>query len=83
MIYVITALYDKAACAYGRPWSNGTLGLAVRGFTDEARNPESELFKHLSDYDLYELGRFDDSSGSFDLLDKPKLVLQGASFIND
>jgi hypothetical protein len=35
------------------------------------------MFNHPDDFDLYELGRFDDVTGRFDLHDDPKVVAIG------
>lgn len=74
MKLVVCSLFDRGVQAYGRPMFVSHINQAVRSLTDETNNPESELNKHPDDYDLYELGEFDDSHARFVLYDDPKFV---------
>lgn len=73
----VLSVHDRAINAFGRPFCVPAVGAAVRGFTDECKNPDSEIGKHPDDYSLYHLGSFDDSSGAFVLFPQPKFVLKG------
>ena len=66
MRYKIVCVRDRAADVYGQPIFVSSLGAALRSFGDEVNNKESVFSKHPDDYDLYELGEFDDSSAVFD-----------------
>lgn len=79
----ICSLFDRAIAAYGRPMFVPAVGAAVRSLTDEANNPESELSKHPEDYDLYDLGFFDDADASFTLRDKPLFVVSTKSLMKN
>lgn len=81
MKLIICSLFDRAIQAYGRPFFVPHVNAAVRGFTDEVNNPQSDLFKHPADYDLFQLGDFDDSDGSFALLKKPEFVIAAKSVL--
>lgn len=78
---VITAVRDRAADSFGQPIFTASIGQAIRAFSDEinrqAPPQENALFAHPEDFDLYELGSFDDGDGSFELLDKPRQVAIG------
>lgn len=79
MKLLIATVKDRAAEAFGRPMFVPSLGVALRSFTDEINRSDSnnQLYNHPDDFDLYELGVFDDQTGTFDLLPHPKLVVLG------
>ena len=79
MKYVLVSVHDRAAECFGRPMFVVSLGQAIRSFTDEVnRNHEdNQMYRHSNDFDLYNLGLFDDSTGLFEL-HKPELTLRGA-----
>ena len=78
MILGIYAIKDRAADAFGRPFFCPTDGVAIRSFMDEVgrQDPENQLFQHPDDFDLYRLGSYDDSDGSFSE-PVPKLLTLG------
>jgi len=57
------SVYDTKAEAYGTPFFMGSRGMAIRAFSDLVNDPKSFVFKHPSDYILFECGEFDDSNG--------------------
>jgi len=79
MILNICTVKDRAADAYGRPMFVPSTGVAIRSFSDEINrnNAENQLYNHPDDFDLYELGQFDDNTGLFTLHDQPKLLSLG------
>lgn len=79
MKLVLCTVKDRAADAYGRPMFVPSVGVAIRSFSDEVnrKDPDNQLFNHPDDFDLYELGEFDDNTGLFDLHDQPKLLSLG------
>jgi hypothetical protein len=56
-----------------------SVGVAIRSFSDEVnrKDPENQLHNHPDDFDLYELGEFDDNTGLFALHEQPKLLSLG------
>lgn len=82
MIYKIVAVHDRAAAAYGRPIFALAIGQAIRSFQDEIRRvaPDNEMNRHPEDYDLYELGEFDDNTGQFTSLSSPIQIAIGKHF---
>lgn len=76
MRYKMFSVRDRAADMFGRPFFANTTGAAVRSFTDEINNAQSELAKHPEDYDLYEIGYFEDEFGTV-TADTPKMVAIG------
>jgi len=79
MIQYICTVKDRAADAYGRPMFVPSTGVAIRSFSDEInRNAaDNQLYNHPDDFDLYELGSFDDNTGLFSLCEQPKLLSLG------
>jgi len=78
---LIFAVYDLKAEAYGNPMFFTARGLAVRGFTDAAKDPQSPLAQHPGDFALHELGTYDASSGEFKSHSVPKFVVSAASAV--
>lgn len=79
MIQFICTVKDRAADAFGRPMFVPSTGVAIRSFSDEINrnNADNQLYNHPDDFDLYELGQFDDNTGLFTLHDQPKLLSLG------
>jgi len=79
MLSVIVSVKDSAAEAFGRPMYLQSLGVAIRSFTDEVNreDKDNQLFNHPDDFDLYELGVFDDSIGRYELRDNPSVIVRG------
>lgn len=67
MRYVVFSLYDKAAAAFGIPMFMQNKGVAIRSFGDEVNRKDqtNNLHNHPEHFELYELGWYDDSSGTF------------------
>lgn len=72
---------DSASQAFGRPFYAPHAGVALRSFGDECNNPESDFNHHPEDYELFELGVFDDSDASFEIYSKPKPLGVGKQFL--
>ncbi len=75
MIQIIVSVKDTAAQAFGRPVFVPTTAVAVRSFRDEVNRPDSkeDMAQHPDDFELYELGSFDDSTGKIECTE-PRLV---------
>ena len=65
MIHIACAVKDSAVQAFNRPFFVPTTAVATRSFTDEVnRNAsDNQMFAHPDDFELWEVGRFDDESG--------------------
>jgi hypothetical protein len=79
MKLVLCSVKDRAADAFGRPMFVPSVGVAIRSFSDEVnrQDADNQLFNHPDDFDLYELGEFDDNTGQFALHELPKLLSLG------
>ncbi len=79
MKLVLCTVKDRAADAFGRPMFVRSIGEAIRSFSDEVnrKDADNQLYNHPDDFDLYELGEFDDNTGLFSLHEQPKLLSLG------
>jgi len=79
MNLVIVAVKDRAADAFMRPFFVPTPAMAVRSFMDEVQReaPDNQLFHHSDDFDLYEIGIFDDSNGRIVSHEDMKVLMLG------
>ena len=79
MILTIVSIKDRAADAFNRPFFVPTANMAIRSFMDEVNRdyPENQMFVHPDDFDLYEIGIFDDSNGRIESYADMKLLIQG------
>lgn len=83
MIQMIVSVKDTAAQAFGRPVFVPAIAVAVRSFRDEVNKPGSseDLARHPEDFELYELGSFDDSTGVISVVG-PSLVVRAKDLID-
>lgn len=67
MIMIVVAVRDRVANVFGQPHYVLSVGGAIRAFGDEINRqaPDNQFSKHPMDYDLFQLGTFDDHDGSF------------------
>lgn len=69
---------DVKAEGFNIPFFQPTFGLAERMFKELCQDEKSTLYKNPEDFSLYYLGEFDPRSGSLNLVDQPKHVLDAA-----
>lgn len=85
MKLVIVAIRDRAVNAFGMPNFVPALGGAMRSFADEVNRKDSEgrnqLSAHPEDFDLFELGTYDDQEAVFELLERPRQVAVGKDLV--
>lgn len=83
MKVVIVALKDRATDTFGVPSFVPHLGGALRSFADEVnrKGEGNQLAAHPEDFDLFELGVYDDSKGSFEVLERPRQVAVGKDLV--
>lgn len=67
MKQVIVAVRDSAMGSFARPFFVPTVAVAVRSFTDEVNrvDPQNQMNVHPEDFELHQLGEFDEESGQF------------------
>jgi len=81
MKYVVVAVHDRALDAYNRPFMVPTRGAAIRAFGDEINKKEGQMRGHEDDFDLYELGSWDDETGAFDNSTPPQQIAIGKNLL--
>lgn len=81
MNLVIVCIKDLKGENYSQPWFVSTAASAVRSFTDLINNPEKSqtMFDHPQDFQLFEMGVFDDNTGVFQTHPIPKHLVSGES----
>lgn len=78
----IFAVRDSAMDAYMRPFMVAAAGVAIREFVDECSRKESQFFAHPEDFELFELGAFDDVTGGVVALSPPRSLFRGKDVVN-
>lgn len=72
-------ILDKPAGLFGAPFQAPNAALAVRSF-EQAQLDQAHVFAtHAADFQIYELGEFDEETGQFNLLERPVAVLMKAA----
>lgn len=80
MITKLFGVYDSKALAFLQPFFSVSNGAAIRAFEDVVRDGQSPISKHPGDYQLYELGQFDDRSGLVVAVVPTILLCNGSDF---
>lgn len=80
MKYALVAIRDAAAGAFMRPWTVPSVGMARRSFQDECVRYGSDMNKHPEDFELFELGSFDEDSGKVENLDYPRSLARAIDY---
>lgn len=83
MILKAFSVRDSKSESFLPPFFANSVGSAVRSFGDAANEKSSMLYKHPGDYQLYELGYFDDNDGVLTALIPMKLLGCAADFVSD
>lgn len=83
MLHFIVSVKDRAAEVFNRPFFVPHRNVAVRDFTDEVNRSadNNALNKHPDDFDLYLLGQFDDSNGTFVVDAIPTVLVRGKDVV--
>ncbi|AXH72181.1 MAG: nonstructural protein [Microviridae sp.] len=83
MIYKIVAIRDRAIDTFGQPAFTASIGGAIRSFGDEIKRVDenNQLNKHPEDFDLYDLGTYDDGTGQFTQDSGPKMIAVGKDYV--
>jgi len=80
MKLIVCSVRDKATEVFSRPFYVATAAQAIRTFTDEVnrQGDDNQFNKHPTDFDLYELGSFNDEDGHTDCIN-PRLLITGVN----
>lgn len=66
MKHFMMSVRDSAVGSFMRPFTAPSVPAAVRSFGDEVNRAGSEMNQHPGDYELYQVGYFDEETGRFD-----------------
>jgi len=81
MILKMFSIYDRKAEVHQPPLYCHNIGHAMRVFQDVFRTPDSVLSRYPEDFQVFEVGTFDDQSALIVGLDKPHLVCPGTELV--
>lgn len=79
MILQIFSIRDSKGDLYGQPFFQKTPGEAERSFKTLINDEKSMPSKYPEDFDLYQLGKFDDATGKITPLDTPQHLVKAVS----
>lgn len=65
MLHFVFSVYDSVSAVYQRPFVSVHVGEALRAIQEVAQDPKHPFCKHSSEFELFELGRWDDSTATF------------------
>lgn len=82
MNHAICSVRDSATDSFQRPFFVPAVAVAARVFGDECRraSDDNPICGHPEDFELFELGTFDDSNGKFTMLDSPRSIARAVDF---
>lgn len=69
------SLKDIKAGTFGNCMSFINRGVALRSLAEAAAQPDTMLFKHGEDYQLYHVANFDPASGAVESLSTPDFII--------
>lgn len=85
MKYVVCSIRDIAGDLFGQPFCTASVGTAIRSFSDECNKKDPEgrnvIASHPGDFELFQLGTFDDSVGRFELFEDKKHLVRGSDCV--
>lgn len=79
MKFNVFSIYDTKAQLYGPCFLQQNVAMAMRDFASGINDPT--IRPHAADYNLFELGTFDNVSAVFDLLAAPVRVANGVEVV--
>lgn len=81
MLLKVFSVYDSKVMAHLQPFFSESVGGAVRAFSDASNDKDCPFTKHPGDYQLYEIGLFDNNSGLLTPCVPMKLLGCAADFV--
>lgn len=64
MNFKVFAVYDHKARIYSQPFVAPTVSAAIRGFSSAVKEPSHDYAKYPDDFELFEVGDWDDNTGA-------------------
>lgn len=72
----VFAIRDSKSEVYGQPFFQHSSGEAERNFKTLVNDPKSTQHMYPEDFDLYEIGSYDDQTGKMTGLDTPTHIVK-------
>lgn len=83
MIVNVYAIRDNKVNGYLQPFYSQTHGSAIRAFADHCADDKSMPHKHPTDFDLYFVGTFDDTTAKLESTQSPQLLAAATEYVRD
>ncbi|AXH73680.1 MAG: nonstructural protein [Microviridae sp.] len=77
----VFSLYDAKAQAFGVPFLQPTIGIALRVITDLVSDDSTTIHRHPADFTLYHIADWSDEDGRFVLVIPPAHLGSGDTFV--
>lgn len=71
---ILVALYDRATESHAPVMTVNTRAEAIRSFREAVNDPQTPIFKHPTDYELYVVGAYDDVIGHIEACNRVLLA---------
>ena len=81
MLYRIFSIHDSKLGAFNQPFFAPNAAVALRSFSDACQDANSPYARHPSDFNLFDLGTFDDSVAGFTLHTAPKQIGSALEYV--
>lgn len=78
----VFAIYDAAVGAYMQPFYVQSKGQAIRMWLDTVSDEKTQFNKHPADFTLFELGEYDEESGTHTNLKTPESLGTALSLLS-
>lgn len=83
MVLKMYCLYDRKTEFHHPPLYAHNTGHALRVFGDMFANPQLPFGKHPEDYQVFEVGSFDDQTATVLPVERPHLIAAGTELMVD
>ena len=83
MFLELYSIRDAKAEAYGNPFTQKTKGEALRSFMTAVNDPKTTLHQYPEDFDLYQIGTWNDQNGKIDHLETPKHLAKAIEYVEN
>lgn len=80
MKHLIYTIYDSQVESHSVPFFVPNAVMAHRYFETLVRDPKSDIARFPAAFNLMEIGSYDDSNASFELLNPPILAASASSY---
>ena len=80
MVTRVFSVFDAKASVFGTPFFMQREAMALRAFGDLANDVKSSICLHPEDYSLWEVGSFDDETGTL-VPQKPRNLVTAAALV--